>query len=91
MSYVTLLHNVGELKLFSWKWPFWPLRPLNDLWGQTVDHFCSHLPTGHSDQVWSKSDQACGRRNKLWEEEEEEEEEDEEEEEERGKKPQEKK
>ena len=40
-------------------------------WPYHVDKFCSHLPTGHSDQVLSKSDQAWGRRNKLWEEEEE--------------------
>ena len=79
---MTLLHNIDQLEHFSWKYPFWPLWPLHDLWGQTVDNFCSHLLTawtsenslmsmltGHSDQVWSKSDQACGRRNKLWEEE----------------------
>ena len=52
---------------FSIKWPFWPLWPVHDLWGQTKHNFCSHSPTGHSDQVWSKSDQACGRRCKLWE------------------------
>ena len=47
-------------------------RDTHDLWGQTVDNFCSHSSTGHSDQVWSKFDQACGKRNELWEEEEEE-------------------
>ena len=74
MSYVSLLHNIGEVKHLSWKLPFWPLWPLHDLWGQTVDIVCSHSPTGHFDQVWSKSDQAWGRRNKLWEEKDEEEE-----------------
>ena len=44
MSYVTLLHNIGELKRSSWKWPFWPLWPLHDLWGQTVDNFCNTHP-----------------------------------------------
>ena len=27
MSHVILLHNVGELKYFSWKCPSWPLCP----------------------------------------------------------------
>ena len=43
--------------------PTWPLR--SNCWY----NICSHLPIGHSDQVWSKFNQACIRRNKLWEEE----------------------
>ena len=61
------MKHVGGVAFSIKMTSFWPLWPLHDLWGQTVDNFCSHSPTGHSDQVWSKSDQACGRRSKLWE------------------------
>ena len=42
---------------------FWPLWPLHDIWGQTVDNFCSHLPTDASDQISSQSNEACRRRS----------------------------
>ena len=62
---LVILKHVGGVA-FSMKMTFLTSVTPNDLWGQTVDNFCSHSPTGHSDQVWSKSDQACGRRSKLW-------------------------
>ena len=46
---------------FENKWLFWPLWPLHDLWGQTVDNFCSHSSIDAFDQVSSKSNETCRR------------------------------
>ena len=54
------MKHVGEVA-FSFKMTFLTLWPLHDLWGQTVDNFCSHLPTDASDEVSSKSNKACSR------------------------------
>ena len=44
---------------------FWPLWPLDDPWGHIKYNFCSYPPMHDCDQVWWKSDEVCGRRNKL--------------------------
>ena len=44
---------------------FWPLWPLDDPWGHIKYNFCSYPLMHDCDQVWSKSDKVCGRRNRL--------------------------
>ena len=38
---------------------------LDDPCGHIKYNFCSYLPRHDCDQVWSKSNEVCGRRNKL--------------------------
>ena len=49
MNDMIVMNNIEELKRFFVKMNFWPLWPLDDPY----------------DQVWSKSDKVCGRRNRL--------------------------
>ena len=44
---------------------FWPLWPLDNPWGHIKYNFCSYPLMHDCDQVWWKSDEVCGRRNKL--------------------------